>query len=149
LANVRRDTVAGRARAAEALALGRALGADVVADAEGPDHATPLELRVRWLAALAAAAPYAAAEGLAQADAHFAEADAAYAAVPPDARWLVAASMAALEDVRARWFERTEDAEAAAAARARAAAFERAMNEAVAVRGGATVSAAASKVGPA
>ena len=137
LANARRDGATGRRLAAEALARGRALGADALGDAGDPGDAVPLELRVRWLAAIAMAAPHAAAEGPAQASAHFAEADAAFAAMPDEARWLVAASMADLEEVRARWFERAGDAAAAAAARDRAEAFGRAVDQAVAVRGGA------------
>jgi hypothetical protein len=137
LANARRDFAAGRSLAAEALAWGRALGADAPADVDDPARAVPLELRVFWLAALAAAAPYAAAEGPAPASAHFAEADAAYAAMPIEARWVATASMAALEEVRARWYERSGDAEAAAAARVRATSFEGAIDDALAARGGA------------
>jgi hypothetical protein len=131
LAHAARDADAGRPLAAEALALGRSLlgsaldpvpPAEVADDvvAEAPPEPTVM-LWVAWLEALALAAPYAAVEGPAQAEGLFAEAEAAFARVPEDARWVAALPLAGIEEVRARWLERSGAADAADAVRRRIA----------------------------
>lgn len=138
LAHAARDADAGRPLAAEALALGRSLlgraldgaptaGADGAA-AEAPPEPT-VTLWVTWLGALALAAPHAAVAGPAQAESVFAEAEEAFARVPDEARWMAALPFAGVEDVRARWLERSGATEAAAAARQRVVALQRRAEE--------------------
>jgi hypothetical protein len=116
LAALRRDVEPGRTLADEALALARA---ELERDDAEP---APVPVVGRWLGALLAAAPYAAADGPAAGHALLDEADAAYGRLPVSVRWSAEPSMAMLDELRAKLSDAAGEAEAAEAARGRAAA---------------------------